>query len=168
MSKKIRINIYDLAAFLNEHAKMVLHEAYNNPMLVEFIKHYSEKLQEVSFNGYDEVNNEWYEPTMSDSIKAIRLMFNLSNTSNIVFPDIEIFTPGGMDEVLESYKTSPIASRKERRRTKVNALILMEKFMRAKMEPKFPSIVRFMKKRNRKKYWNEIKDGKWYYKAKEE
>ena len=146
MSKKIRINIYDLAAFLNEHAKMVLHEDYNNPMLVEFIKHYSEKLQEVSFNGYDEVNNEWYEPTMSDSIKAIRLMFNLSNTSNIVFLDIEIFTPGGMDEVLESYKTSPIASRKERRRTKVNALIMMEKFMRAKMEPKFPSIVRFMKK----------------------
>ena len=135
MSKKIRINIYDLAAFLNEHAKMVLHEDYNNPMLVEFIKHYSEKLQEVSFNGYDEVNNEWYEPTMSDSIKAIRLMFNLSNTSNIVFPDIEIFTPGGMDKVLESYKTSPIASRKERRRTKVNALIMMEKFMRAKMEP---------------------------------
>ena len=133
MSKKIRINIYDLAAFLNEHAKMVLHEDYNNPMLVEFIKHYSEKLQEVSFNGYDEVNNEWYEPTMSDSIKAIRLMFNLSNTSNIVFPDIEIFTPGGMDKVLESYKTSPIASRKERRRTKVNALIMMEKFMRAKM-----------------------------------
>ena len=168
MSKKIRINIYDLAAFLNEHAKMVLHEDYNNPMLVEFIKHYSEKLQEVSFNGYDEVNNEWYEPTMSDSIKAIRLMFNLSNTSNIVFPDIEIFTPGGMDKVLESYKTSPIASRKERRRTKVNALIMMEKFMRAKMEPKFPSIVRYMKKRDRKKYWNEIKGGKWYYKAKEE
>ena len=168
MSKKIRINIYDLAAFLNEHAKMVLHEDYNNPMLVEFIKHYSEKLQEVSFNGYDEVNNEWYEPTMSDSIKAIRLMFNLSNTSNIVFPDIEIFTPGGMDKVLESYKTSPIASRKERRRTKVNALIMMEKFLRAKMEPKFPSIVRYMKKGDRKKYWNEIKDGKWYYKAKEE
>lgn len=168
MSKKIRINIYDLAMFLNDHAKVVLRGDYNNPLLVEFIKQYNEKLQEVSFNGWDEINNEWYEPAMRDSIKAIRLMFNLSNTSNIVFPDIEIFTPGGMDKVLESYKTSPIASRKERRRTKVNALIMMEKFMRAKMEPKFPSIVRFMKKRDRKKYWNEIKDGKWYYKAKEE
>ena len=168
MSKKIRINIYDLAAFLNEHAKRALRGDYNNPLLVEFIKQYNEKLQEVSFNGYDEINNEWYEPAMRDSIKAIRLMFNLSNTSNIVFPDIEIFTPGGMDEVLESYKTSPIASRKERRRTKVNALIMMEKFMRVKMEPKFPSIVKYMKKRDRKKYWNEIKDGKWYYKAKEE
>ena len=133
MSKKIRINIYDLAAFLNEHAKRALRGDYNNnPLLVEFIKQYNEKLQEICFDGYDEINNVWYEPTMSDSIKAIRLMFNLSNTTNIVFPDIEIFTPGRMDEVLESYKTSPIASRKERRRTKVNALIMMEKFMRAK------------------------------------
>lgn len=132
MAKKIRINIYDLAAFLNEHAKRALRGDYNNPLLVEFIKRYNEKLQEVCFDGYDEINNEWYEPTMGDSIKAIRLMFNLSNTTNIVFPDIEIFTPGRMDEVLESYKTSPIASRKERRRTKANALIMFQKFMRAK------------------------------------
>ena len=58
MSKKIRINIYDLAAFLNEHAKRALRGDYNNnPMLVEFIKQYNEKLQEVSFYGYDDVND---------------------------------------------------------------------------------------------------------------
>ena len=169
MSKKIRINIYDLAAFLNEHAKRALRGDYNNPLLVEFIKQYNEKLQEVSFDGYDEVNNEWYEPTMSDSIKAIRLMFNLSNTTNIVFPDIEIFTPGGMDKVLESYKTKPNNSiRKERRRMKVKALIIIHESLRTIMERKFLSIVRYMKKRDQKKYWNEIKDGKWYYKSKEE
>lgn len=133
MAKKIRINIYDLAAFLNEHAKRALRGDYNNPLLVEFIKQYNEKLQEVSFDGYDEVNNEWYEPDISDSIEAIRLMFNLSNTTNIVLPDIEIFTPGRMDKVLESYKISPIASRKERRRTKANALIMFQKFMQAKI-----------------------------------
>ena len=115
MSKKIRINIYDLAAFLNEHAKRALRGDYNNPMLVKFFKQYNEKLQEVSFYGYDDVNNAWYEPNMSVSIKAIRLMFNLSNTTNIVLLDIEIFTPGRMDKVLESYKTKPNNSiRKER------------------------------------------------------
>ena len=160
MSKKIRINIYDLAAFLNEHAKMVLHEDYNNPKLVEFIKHYNEKLQEVSFNGYDEVNNEWYEPTMSDSIKAIRLMFNLSNTSNIVLLDIAIFTPGRMDKVLESYKTKPNNSiRKERRRMKVKALIIIHKSMRIIRSLKFSSIARYIKRLN-KTYWNKINDGK--------
>ena len=107
MSKKIRINIYDLAMFLNDHAKMALRGDYNNPLLAEFIEQYNEKLQEVSFYGYDDVNNAWYEPNMSVSIKAIRLMFNLSNTTNIVLLDIAIFTPGRMDKVLESYKIKP-------------------------------------------------------------
>ena len=122
MSKKIRINIYDLAMFLNDHAKVVLRGDYNNLMLAEFIKQYNERLQEVSFYGYDDVNNAWYEPNMSVSIKAIRLMFNLSNTTNIVLLDTEIFTPGRMDKVLESYKTKPNNSiRKERRRMKVKS-----------------------------------------------
>ena len=116
MSKKIRINIYDLALFLNEHTKRALRGDYNNPLLVEFIKQYNEKLQEVSFNGYDDVNNEWFFPTTKESIKAIRLMFNLSNTNNVVLLDKDILTPCGMDKVLESYKTKPANSiRKERR-----------------------------------------------------
>ena len=169
MSKKIRINIYDLAMFLNDHAKVVLRGDYNNPLLTELIKQYNEKLQEVSFYGYDETNNEWYATTMSVSIKAIRLMFNLSHTSNIVLLDIETFTPGRMDKVLESYKTKPNNSiRKERRSMKVKALIIIHESLRTIMERKFPSIVRYMKKNFRKKCWNEIKDGKWYYKAKEE
>ena len=153
MSKKIRINIYDLAAFLNEHAKRALRGDYNNnPLLVEFIKQYNEKLQEVSFYGYDDVNNAWYEPNMSISIKAIRLMFNLSNTANIVLLDIEIFTPGRMDKVLESYKTKPNNSiRKERRRMKVKALLIIHKSMRIIRSLKFSSMVRYMKKYDRKK-----------------
>lgn len=152
MSKKIRINIYDLAMFLNDHAKMVLRGDYNSPLLIGFIKQYNEKLQEVSFYGYDDVNNAWYEPNMSVSIKAIRLMFNLSNTTNIVLLDIEIFTPGRMDKVLESYKTKPnISIRKERRRMKVKALRMIHKSMRIIRSLKFSSIVRYMKKYVRKK-----------------
>ena len=160
MSKKIRINIYDLAMFLNDHAKVVLRGDYNNPLLAEFIKQYNEKLQEVSFYGYDEVNNAWYEPNMSVSIKAIRLMFNLSNTTNIILLDIAIFTPGRMDKVLESYKTKPNNSiRKERRRMKVKALIIIHKSMRIIRSLKFSSIARYIKKLN-KTYWNKINDGK--------
>ena len=160
MSKKIRINIYDLAMFLNDHAKVVLRGDYNNPLLAEFIKQYNEKLQEVSFYGYDEVNNAWYEPNMSVSIKAIRLMFNLSNTTNIVLLDIAIFTPGRMDKVLESYKTKPNNSiRKERRRMKVKALIIIHKSMRIIRSLKFSSIAKYIKKLN-KTYWNKINDGK--------
>ena len=160
MSKKIRINIYDLAMFLNDHATVVLRGDYNNTKLAEFIKQYNERLQEVSFYGYDEVNNAWYEPNMSVSIKAIRLMFNLSNTTNIVLLDIAIFTPGRMDKVLESYKTKPNNSiRKERRRMKVKALIIIHKSMRIIRSLKFSSIARYIKRLN-KKYWNEIKDGK--------
>ena len=160
MSKNIRINIYDLALFLNDHAKVVLRGDYNNPLLAEFIKQYNEKLQEVSFYGYDEVNNAWYEPNMSVSIKAIRLMFNLSNTTNIVLLDIAIFTPGRMDKVLESYKTKPNNSiRKERRRMKVKALIIIHKSMRIIRSLKFSSIARYIKKLN-KTYWNKINDGK--------
>ena len=152
MSKKIHINIYDLAMFLNDHAKVVLRGDYNNPLLAEFIKQYNEKLQEASFYGYDEVNNAWYEPNMSVSIKAIRLMFNLSNTTNIVLLDIAIFTPGRMDKVLESYKTKPNNSiRKERRRMKVKALLKIHKSMRIIRSLKFSSIVRYMKKYDRKK-----------------
>ena len=152
MSKKIHINIYDLAMFLNDHAKVVLRGDYNNPLLAEFIKQYNEKLQEASFYGYDEVNNAWYEPNMSVSIKAIRLMFNLSNTTNIVLLDIAIFTPGRMDKVLESYKTKPNNSiRKERRRMKVKALLKIHKSMRIIRSLKFSSIVRYMKKSDRKK-----------------
>lgn len=147
LKKKIRINIYDLAMFLNDHAKTALRGDYNNPMLGEFIKQYNEKLQELSFYGYDDVNNVWYEPNMSISIKAIRLMFNLSNTTNIVLLDMEIFTPGRMDKVLESYKTKPNNSiRKERRRMKVKALIIIHKSMRIIRSLKFSSIVRYMKK----------------------
>ena len=160
MSKKIRINIYDLAMFLNDHAKMALRGDYNNPKLAEFIKQYNERLQEVSFYGYDEVNNAWYEPNMSVSIKAIRLMFNLSNTTNIVLLDIAIFTPGRMDKVLESYKTKPNNSiRKERRRMKVKALIIIHKSMRIIRSLKFSSIARYIKRLN-KTYWNKINDGK--------
>lgn len=160
MSKKIRINIYDLAMFLNDHAKGVLRGDYNNPLLAKFINQYNEKLQEVSFYGYDEVNNAWYEPNMSISIKAIRSMFNLSNTTNIVLLDIKIFTPGRMDKVLESYKTKPNNSiRKERRRMKVKALLIIHKSMRIIRSLKFSSIARYIKRLN-KKYWNEIKDGK--------
>ena len=160
MSKKIRINIYDLAMFLNDHAKMALRGDYNNPLLAEFIKQYNERLQEVSFYGYDEVNNAWYEPNMSVSIKAIRLMFNLSNTTNIVLLDIAIFTPGSMDKVLESYKTKPNNSiRKERRRMKVKALIIIHKSMRIIRSLKFSSIARYIKRLN-KTYWNKINDGK--------
>ena len=160
MSKKIRINIYDLAMFLNDHAKVVLRGDYNNPLLAKFIKQYNEKLQEVSFYGYDDVNNAWYEPNMSVSIKAIRLMFNLSNTTNIVLLDIAIFTPGRMDKVLESYKIKPNNSiRKERRRTKVKALLIIHKSMRIIRSLKFSSIARYIKRLN-KKYLNEIKDGK--------
>ena len=160
MSKKIRINIYDLAMFLNDHAKVVLRGDYNNPLLAEFIKQYNEKLQEVSFYGYDEVNNAWYEPNMSVSIKAIRLMFNLSNTTNIILLDIAIFTPGRMDKVLESYKTKPNNSiRKERRSMKVKALIIIHKSMRIIRSLKFSSIARYIKKLN-KTYWNKINDGK--------
>lgn len=160
MSKKIRINIYDLAMFLNDHAKMALRGDYNNPKLAEFIKQYNERLQEVSFYGYDEVNNAWYEPNMSVSIKAIRLMFNLSNTTNIVLLDTEIFAPGRMDKVLESYKTKPNNSiRKERRRMKVKALIIIHKSMRIIRSLKFSSIARYIKRLN-KTYLNEIKDGK--------
>ena len=160
MSKKIRINIYDLAMFLNDHAKMALRGDYNNPKLAEFIKQYNERLQEVSFYGYDEVNNAWYEPNMSVSIKAIRLMFNLSNTTNIVLLDIEMFTPGRMDKVLESYKTKPNNSiRKERRRMKVKALIIIHKSMRIIRSLKFSSIARYIKRLN-KTYWNKINDGK--------
>ena len=160
MSKKIRINIYDLAMFLNDHAKVVLRRDYNNPLLAKFIKQYNEKLQEVSFYGYDEVNNAWYEPNMSVSIKAIRLMFNLSNTTNIVLLDTEIFTQGRMDKVLESYKTKPNNSiRKERRRMKVKALIIIHKSMRIIRSLKFSSIARYIKKLN-KTYWNKINDGK--------
>ena len=152
MSKKIRINIYDLAMFLNDHAKVALRGDYNNPMLAEFIKQYNEKLQEVSFYGYDDVNNAWYEPNMSVSIKAIRLMFNLSNTTNIVLLDTEIFAPGRMDKVLESYKTKPNNSIcKERRRMKVKALLIIHKSMRIIRSLKFSSIVRYMKKYDRKK-----------------
>ena len=152
MSKKIRITIYDLAMFLNDHAKMALRGDYNNPKLAEFIKQYNERLQEVSFYGYDDVNNAWYEPNMSVSIKAIRLMFNLSNTTNIVLLDTEIFAPGRMDKVLESYKTKPNNSiRKERRRMKVKALIIIHKSMRIIRSLKFSSIVRYMKKYDRKK-----------------
>lgn len=152
MSKKIRINIYDLAMFLNDHAKMALRGDYNNPKLAEFIKQYNERLQEVSFYGYDDVNNAWYEPNMSVSIKAIRLMFNLSNTTNIVLLDTEIFAPGRMDKVLESYKTKPNNSiRKERRRMKVKALLIIHKSMRIIRSLKFSSIVRYMKKYDRKK-----------------
>ena len=152
MSKKIRINIYDLAMFLNDHAKVALRGDYNNPMLAEFIKQYNEKLQEVSFYGYDDVNNAWYEPNMSVSIKAIRLMFNLSNTTNIVLLDTEIFAPGRMDKVLESYKTKPNNSiRKERRMMKVKALLIIHKSMRIIRSLKFSSIVRYMKKYDRKK-----------------
>ena len=168
MSKKIRINIYDLAMFLNDHAKMALRGDYNNPKLAEFIKQYNERLQEVSFYGYDDVNNAWYEPNMSVSIKAIRLMFNLSNTTNIVLLDIEMFTPGRMDKVLESYKTKPNNSiRKERRRMKVKALIIIHKSMRIIRSLKFSSIARYIKRLN-KTYWNKINDGKRYHKAKEE
>ena len=160
MSKKIRINIYDLAMFLNDHAKVVLRGDYNNPLLAEFIKQYNEKLQEVSFYGYDDVNNAWYEPNMSVSIKAIRLMFNLSNTTNIVLLDTEIFAPGRMDKVLESYKTKPNNSiRKERRRMKVKALIIIHKSMRIIRSLKFSSIARYIKRLN-KTYWNKINDGK--------
>ena len=160
MSKKIRINIYDLAMFLNDHAKMALRGDYNNPKLAEFIKQYNERLQEVSFYGYDEVNNAWYEPNMSVSIKAIRLMFNLSNTTNIVLLDTEIFAPGRMDKVLESYKTKPNNSiRKERRRMKVKALIIIHKSMRIIRSLKFSSIARYIKRLN-KTYWNKINDGK--------
>ena len=160
MSKKIRINIYDLAMFLNDHAKMALRGDYNNPKLAEFIKQYNERLQEVSFYGYDEVNNAWYKPNMSVSIKAIRLMFNLSNTTNIVLLDIAIFTPGRMDKVLESYKTKPNNSiRKERRRMKVKALIIIHKSMRSIRSLKFSSIARYIKRLN-KTYWNKINDGK--------
>ena len=160
MSKKIRINIYDLAMFLNDHAKVVLRGDYNNTKLAEFIKQYNERLQEVSFYGYDEVNNAWYEPNMSVSIKAIRLMFNLSNTTNIVLLDIAIFTPGRMDKVLESYKTKPNNSiRKERRRMKVKALIIIHKSMRIIRSLKFSSIARYIKRLN-KTYWNKINDGK--------
>ena len=160
MSKKIRINIYDLAMSSNDHAKVVLRGDYNNPLLAEFIKQYNERLQEVSFYGYDEVNNAWYEPNMSVSIKAIRLMFNLSNTTNIVLLDIAIFTPGRMDKVLESYKTKPNNSiRKERRRMKVKALIIIHKSMRIIRSLKFSSIARYIKRLN-KKYLNEIKDCK--------
>ena len=160
MSKKIRINIYDLAMFLNDHAKEVLRGDYNNPKLAEFIKQYNERLQEVSFYGYDEVNNAWYEPNMSVSIKAIRLMFNLSNTTNIVLLDTEIFAPGRMDKVLESYKTKPNNSiRKERRRMKVKALIIIHKSMRIIRSLKFSSIARYIKRLN-KTYWNKINDGK--------
>ena len=160
MSKKIRINIYDLAMFLNDHAKVVLRGDYNNSLLAKFIKQYNERLQEVSFYGYDEVNNAWYEPNMSVSIKAIRLMFNLSNTTNIVLLDIEMFTPGRMDKVLESYKTKPNNSiRKERRRMKVKALIIIHKSMRIIRSLKFSSIARYIKKLN-KTYWNKINDGK--------
>ena len=169
MSKKIRINIYDLAMFLNDHAKVVLRGDYNNPLLAKFIKQYNERLQEVSFYGYDDVNNAWYEPNMSVSIQAIRLMFNLSNTTNIVLLDTEIFAPGRMDKVLESYKTKPNNSiRKERRRMKVKALIIIHESLRTIMERKFPSIVRYKKKSLWKKFWNEVKDSKWYYNAKEE
>ena len=170
MSKKIRINIYDLAMFLNDHAKMALRGDYNNPKLAKFIKQYNERLQEVSFYGYDDVNNAWYEPNMSVSIKAIRLMFNLSNTTNIVLLDIAIFTPGRMDKVLESYKTKPNNSiRKERRRMKVKAkaLIKIHKSMRNIRSLKFSSIARYIKRLN-KTYWNKINDGKRYHKAKEE
>ena len=160
MSKKIRINIYDLAMFLNDHAKVVLRGDYNNSLLAKFIKQYNERLQEVSFYGYDEVNNAWYEPNMSVSIKAIRLMFNLSNTTNIVLLDIAIFTPGRMDKVLESYKTKPNNSiRKERRRMKVKALIIIHKSMRIIRSLKFSSIARYIKRLN-KTYWNKINDGK--------
>ena len=160
MSKKIRINIYDLAMFLNDHAKMALRGDYNNPKLAEFIKQYNERLQEVSFYGYDDVNNAWYEPNMSVSIKAIRLMFNLSNTTNIVLLDTEIFAPGRMDKVLESYKTKPNNSiRKERRRMKVKALIIIHKSMRIIRSLKFSSIARYIKRLN-KTYWNKINDGK--------
>ena len=168
MSKKIRINIYDLAMFLNDHAKVVLRGDYNNPLLAEFIKQYNEKLQEVSFYGYDDVNNAWYEPNMSVSIKAIRLMFNLSNTTNIVLLDIEMFTPGRMDKVLESYKTKPNNSiRKERRRMKVKALLKIHKPMRTIRSLNFSSIAKYIKRLN-KTYWNKINDGKRYHKAKEE
>ena len=160
MSKKIRINIYDLAMFLNDHAKVILRGDYNNPLLAEFIKQYNERLQEVSFYGYDDVNNAWYEPNMSVSIKAIRLMFNLSNTTNIVLLDIEMFTPGRMDKVLESYKTKPNNSiRKERRRMKVKALLKIHKSMRIIRSLKFSSIARYIKRLN-KTYWNKINDGK--------
>ena len=162
MSKKIRINIYDLAMFLNDHAKMALRGDYNNPKLAEFIKQYNERLQEVSFYGYDDVNNAWYEPNMSVSIKAIRLMFNLSNTTNIVLLDTEIYAPGRMDKFLESYKTKPNNSiRKERRRMKVKTLLMIHKSMRIIRSLKFPgtSIARYIKKLN-KKYLNEINDGK--------
>lgn len=86
----IRVKVYDLALFLKENAESIIQDGGSGP--VTLVNKWNDAVKQISTYGYffdgeskeDGYYERYWMPSTSISIKAVRKLFDLHKSDNII------------------------------------------------------------------------------------
>lgn len=95
MDNMIRIRAYDVAVFLKENTEDILETEHDGSKLgiLDLVCTWNKSVKEISDCGYffERESNRYKKPSITDAIKAVKLMFEANESENIFYIDRKFF-----------------------------------------------------------------------------